>query len=196
MGILYKENINKFLVLLVIFFISSCTKKIPENNSPETGKGTYSSKNLRTDKNGLSKLSANLKTVHGEMVIKFYPKEAPKSVTRILELISMGFYNGLKFHRVIPNFIIQTGDPTGSGRGGSGKNLISEFNKIPHIKGTVALARGEDPNSADSQFYIALTSLSHLDGKNTVVGQVVSGLDILSKISNDDEILSFYIKEK
>ncbi|MFI5391177.1 MAG: peptidylprolyl isomerase, partial [Bacteriovoracales bacterium] len=132
----------------------------------------------------------------GEIEIKFYPKEAPLSVTRILDLISMGFYNGVIFHRVIPNFIIQTGDPTGTGDGGSGIKLNAEFNNVPHIKGTVALARGKELDSGDSQFYISLTSLPHLDGKNTVIGQVVSGLDLLNKINMGDEIISFSIKKK
>lgn len=180
----------------MVFFISNCTKKISNTTPSETNKSPYYFKNLRTDKYGLSNIRAVLTTVHGDIVIRFYPREAPESVTRILDLISMGFYNGLKFHRVIPNFIIQTGDPTGTGSGGSGKKLPGEFNNIPHIKGTVALARGRDPNSSDSQIYIALTSLSHLDGKNTVIGQVVSGLDILNKITKEDEIISFSIKEK
>ncbi len=194
MGIVYKNVIKIFFGLLVILITSNCTKKkeviIPKNNNSQF------SKNLKADKHGLSNISCILKTTHGDMVIKFYPREAPQSVPRILELISMGFYNGLKFHRVIPNFIIQTGDPTGKGDGGSGQKLKAEFNQIPHIKGTIALARGRDIDSADSQIYIALTALPHLDGKNTVIGQVVSGLDILNKITKDDEIISFSMKEK
>jgi cyclophilin family peptidyl-prolyl cis-trans isomerase len=192
--ILYKNGVKIFFGLLVIFFSSNCTKKNSEI-SPYKANAPFSKK-LKTDKQGLSNISCILKTIHGDMVIKFYPKEAPQSVPRILELISMGFYNGLKFHRVIPNFIIQTGDPTGTGDGGSGQKLNAEFNTIPHIKGTVALARGRDVNSGDSQFYISLTALPHLDGKNTVIGQVVSGLEILNKINKDDEIISFSVKEK
>jgi len=192
--ILYKNGLKIFFVLLVIFFSSNCTKKNSEI-TPDRSNNQFEKK-IRTDKQGLSNISCILKTIHGDMVIKFYPKDAPKSVPRILELISMGFYNGLKFHRVIPNFIIQTGDPTGKGDGGSGQKLKAEFNTIPHIKGTVALARGRDVDSGDSQFYIALTALPHLDGKNTVIGQVVSGLDILNKITKDDEIISFSVKEK
>lgn len=194
MRILYKNGVKIFFGLLVILLSSNCTKKNSEI-APDKPNNPFVKK-LRTDKQGLSNISCILKTIHGDMVIKFYPKDAPQSVPRILELISMGFYNGLKFHRVIPNFIIQTGDPTGTGDGGSGQKLNAEFNTIPHIKGTVALARGRDVNSADSQIYIALTALPHLDGKNTVIGQVVSGLDILNKIAKDDEIISFSLKEK
>ena len=194
MRILYKNGLKIFFGLLVILLSSNCTKKNSEI-TPDRSNNQFEKK-LRTDKQGLSNISCILKTIHGDMVIKFYPKDAPQSVPRILELISMGFYNGLKFHRVIPNFIIQTGDPTGTGDGGSGQKLKAEFNTIPHIKGTVALARGRDVDSADSQIYIALTALPHLDGKNTVIGQVVSGLDILNKIAKDDEIISFSLKEK
>jgi cyclophilin family peptidyl-prolyl cis-trans isomerase len=192
--ILYKNGLKIFFGLLVILSSSNCTKK-NSGITPDSSNNQFEKK-LRTDKQGLSNISCILKTIHGDIVIKFYPKDAPKSVPRILELISMGFYNGLKFHRVIPNFIIQTGDPTGMGDGGSGQKLKAEFNTIPHIKGTVALARGRDVDSGDSQFYIALTALPHLDGKYTVIGQVVSGLDILNKIAKDDEIISFSLKEK
>jgi cyclophilin family peptidyl-prolyl cis-trans isomerase len=151
---------------------------------------------LRTDKEGLTHLTALLKTVHGNIEIKFYSREAPVSVSRFIQLIKEGFYDGLKFHRVIPKFVIQSGDPTGTGTGGSGRTLKGEFNSIPHIKGTVALARGEGPDSSDSQFYMALTTLPHLDGKYTVIGQVVKGLDVLDKISKNDVIVSFSVKKK
>jgi len=196
LGIVYKKILKNFLGIFSAFFISSCTKNSPKESYMDISQSPYYAKNLKIDKNGLSKLSAVLTTIHGEIEIKFYPKEAPLSVTRILDLISLGFYNGVSFHRVIPNFIIQTGDPTGTGVGGSGINLNAEFNNVPHIKGTVALARGKELDSGDSQFYISLTSLPHLDGKNTVIGQVVSGLDLLNKINMGDEIISFSIKKK
>ncbi len=196
MGIVYKKILKNFLGIFSAFFINGCTKNSLKESQVDISQSPYYAKNLKIDKNGLSKLSAVLTTIHGEIEIKFYPKEAPLSVTRILDLISLGFYNGVTFHRVIPNFIIQTGDPTGTGEGGSGINLNAEFNNVPHIKGTVALARGKEPDSGDSQFYISLTSLPHLDGKNTVIGQVVSGLDLLNKINMGDEIISFSIKKK
>ncbi len=197
LGILYINKSNIFLTLFIILINFGCTKsKISQNKNLELSQSPYYAKKLRVDKNGLTHISAILKTVHGEIEIKFFPREAPNSVTRILDLISMGFYNGLTFHRVIPNFIIQTGDPTGTGVGGSGINLPAEFNNIPHIKGTVALARGKENDSADSQIYFALTALPHLDGKNTVIGQVVSGIDFLNKINLGEEIISFSIKDK
>lgn len=145
---------------------------------------------LTVTKNGLSQESIVIKTVHGNITFKLYPKKAPNTVTRVIKLVNDGFYDGLKFHRVVPNFVIQTGDPTESGRGGSGKKLKAEFNDAQHIKGTVAMARTDDPDSADSQFYIALNTLPHLDGKYTVFGQVVDGLNVLNKIKQGDIIIS------
>ena len=145
---------------------------------------------LKTDIGGLSTASATMKTVHGDITFRFYTKAAPRTSARVMQLIQNKFYDGLIIHRALPNFIIQTGDPTGTGSGGSGIKLKAEFNELQHIKGTMGMARGIDNDSADSQFYISLTTLSHLDGKNTVFGQVVDGLDILPKLSKGDRIIS------
>ncbi len=147
------------------------------------------------DEEGLSKNSAILRTIHGVIKIKFYPEKAPVTVKRITELIGQGFYDGIVFHRVIDNFVVQGGDPTGTGQGGSGKKLPAEFNDLKHEKGTVAMARTQDPNSADSQFYMCLSRLEHLDGKYTIFGQVVEGLDVLDKIKQGDKIVSFTLKD-
>ena len=179
-------------VLLSLLFFScwksgvSDTKKI--EISEERKKIT--APDLETDKNGLSLTEATLKTVHGDIVFRFYPQHAPQTVARIIELIQQEFYNGLTFHRVVPNFVIQGGDPDGTGMGGSGQKLKAEFNELQHIKGTVAMARAQDPDSADSQFYIALATLPHLDRNYTIFGQVIRGLDILTKVSQGDKILS------
>ena len=97
---------------------------------------------------------------------------------------------------MIPNFIIQTGDPTGVGNGGSGVKIKPEFSELQHIKGTIGLAHGYDINSGDSQFYICLTTLPHLDKKNSVFGQVVEGFDVLAKLSKGDRILSIELDLK
>ena len=152
-------------------------------------------KDLSVDEKGLSHLSALIKTVHGNLSIKFYAKEAPNTTKRIIKLIQDGFYDGLKFHKVIPGFVLQTGDPTDTGDGGSGQELRAELNKIQHIKGTIGMARSENLNSASSQFYISLERLPHLDQKYTVFAQVVTGIDILDKIVIEDRILSFTLKE-
>src|SRR5690606_13558453 len=105
---------------------------------------------------GLSRAVAAIRTEHGVIRFRFYSEDAPNTVKRIVELINQGFYDGLKFHRVIPGFVVQGGDPQGIGVGGSGQNLKAEFNQRKHVEGTVAMARAADPDSADSQFYIAL----------------------------------------
>ena len=125
----------------------------------------------------------------GKIEIEFYGDDAPKTVARIKELVTQGFYDGLTFHRVVPGFVVQGGDPDGNGSGGSGKNLAAEFNSQKHIEGTVAMARSADPNSADSQFYISLGTHPHLDGNYTVFGQVKSGLDIVKGIKQGDKMV-------
>lgn len=140
---------------------------------------------------------AVLNTNAGSIHIEFYSNKAPKTVERITELIKSGFYEGIQFHRVIPNFVAQAGDPTGTGVGGSGKKINAEFNDSIHTKGTVAMARlGHDENSADSQFYIALSTLPHLDGKYTVFGKVVKGIELLDNVKKGDKIISFKMKEQ
>ena len=144
---------------------------------------------------GPNQLKAVLQTSHGPITIQFYPKKAPKTVSRITHLIQSKFYDGVTFHRVIPNFVVQGGDPTGTGSGGSGKTLPAEFNDIPHTKGAVAMARKSGLDTADSQFYIALSRLKHLDGKYTVFGQVTEGLEVVDKIRKGDKIISFKINQ-
>ena len=141
-----------------------------------------------------------LKLKDGDVVIKMFPEAAPNHVARIKELVSTGFYNGLKFHRVIEGFMAQTGCPLGTGTGGSGKKLKAEFNTIEHKRGTVSMARAMDPDSADSQFFICFADAPWLNGQYTVWGEVVSGMeyvDMIKKgggfngmVSNPDIIVS------
>ncbi len=145
---------------------------------------------LEVDSKGLSTAYATIKTAYGNIVFHFYPREAPNTTTRIIQLINQGFFDGITFHRVVPGFVIQGGDPTATGTGGSGQRLKAEFNKTPHIRGTVAMARAQDPDSADSQFYIALNTLTNLDQNYTVFGQVTEGLDLLDKIKQGDVMVS------
>lgn len=190
---------NKLFTLTFSFAIcllfNGCFKEKEDPKvEPKNTSGTIKAEDLKLDKNGLSNESIVIKTVRGNVEFKLYPNKAPNTVTRIIELVNQGFYDGIKFHRVVPNFVIQAGDPTGTGTSGSGKNLKAEFNDIQHIKGTVAMARTANPDSADSQFYIALTTLSHLDKKYTVFGQVVEGLDVIDKIEQNDVIISMVFK--
>lgn len=123
---------------------------------------------------------------YGRVVIQMRPDLAPTHVARIRELTRQGFYDGLVFHRVIDGFMAQTGDPVGDGTGGSGKNIQAEFNKEPHLRGAVSMARAANINSADSQFFIVLDDSQHLDGNYTYWGQVVSGMEFVDKIRKGD----------
>lgn len=148
------------------------------------------------DKHNINLLhKARLKTAKGEIVFQFNEAKAPKTSRRIKTLIKKGFYNGIVFHRVVPGFVIQAGDPTATGQGGSGKKLMAEFNDERHVPGTVAMARkGNDINSADSQFYISLGTHSHLDGKYTIFGKVIKGLDVAKKISQGEKIIKMTLE--
>ncbi|MGN0919405.1 MAG: peptidylprolyl isomerase [Alphaproteobacteria bacterium] len=123
---------------------------------------------------------------YGRVVIELDPQVAPKHVARIKELARQGFYDGIKFHRVIPGFMAQTGDPTGTGMGGSGKKLPAEFNKTPHVRGTVSMARAMDPNSADSQFFICFDDATFLDGQYTAFGHVTQGMEFVDMIKKGE----------
>jgi len=118
----------------------------------------------------------------GRVTIELRPDLAPNHVARIKELTRAGFYNGLKFHRVIEGFMAQTGDPRGDGTGGSGKKLKAEFNAANFLRGTVGMARANDPDSGDSQFFICFEPAPFLDGKYTVWGQVTSGMEAIDAI--------------
>ncbi|MCR9205969.1 MAG: peptidylprolyl isomerase [Halobacteriovoraceae bacterium] len=187
-------SFKALLLITLLFTVSSCFKEKEESKPTPKTDTQIKASDLRVDKTGLSQESIVIKTAKGNIEMKLYPKKAPNTVTRIIELVNQEFYDGIKFHRVVPNFVIQAGDPNGNGTGGSGKKLRAEFNDIQHIKGTVAMARTPDPDSADSQFYIALTTLPHLDKKYTVFGQVVNGLDVIDKIAKDDVVISMVFK--
>jgi peptidylprolyl isomerase len=123
----------------------------------------------------------------GRVVIELRPDLAPKHVARIKELTREGFYDGIIFHRVIPGFMAQSGDPTGTGRGGSDKpDLPAEFSSEPFVRGTLGMARTSDPNSANSQFFINFAATPHLNGQYTVWGQVVEGMELVDQIAQGE----------
>ncbi|MBQ1997254.1 MAG: peptidylprolyl isomerase [Alphaproteobacteria bacterium] len=124
---------------------------------------------------------------NGSVVIETLPNVAPKHVARITELVKSGFYDGLTFHRVIDGFMAQTGCPLGNGTGGSGVKIPAEFSSEHFSRGTVGMARAFDINSADSQFFICFDDCGFLDGKYTVWGRVVSGMEHVDKIKRGDE---------
>jgi len=125
--------------------------------------------------------------------IEFFPADAPKTVENFVTLAKKGFYNGLTFHRVVPDFVVQGGDPQGNGTGGPGYTIKAEFNKQKHVRGSLAMARSQHPDSAGSQFYITLAPANFLDGKYTVFGKVVGGMDAVDSIKVGDRIASIKI---
>ena len=124
----------------------------------------------------------------GRVVIELFPDVAPKHVERFKTLIKQGFYNGLKFHRVLTGFMAQTGDPTGTGSGGSKlPNLKAEFNSTPFKRGTLGAARTNDPDTANSQFFICFEATAHLNGKYTAFGQVIEGMQFVDRIKKGND---------
>ncbi len=141
-----------------------------------------------------------IETTHGKVVIEMRPDLAPGHVTHIKELVREGFYDGIKFHRVIPDFMAQTGCPQGTGMGGSDRpDLKAEFSAEPHVRGTASMARAQSPDSANSQFFICFGDTPFLDNQYTVWGQVIDGMDNIDKIKqgepvrDPDEIVSMKV---
>ncbi|MDO8963188.1 MAG: peptidylprolyl isomerase [Coriobacteriia bacterium] len=152
--------------------------------------------------------TATIETSKGTIKLEFYPADAPNTVASFIELADSGFYNGLKFHRVVPNFVAQGGDPLtrdlsveqvragvgGAGTGGPGWTQKAEFNSRKHETGTLAMARAREVDSAGSQFYICLAPQPSLDGQYTVFGQVTEGMDVVQAIEVGDAIESITIE--
>ena len=194
---LLKESSTKRLT-------DSGTKKLNSGGTKKIGVSATRAKKIKHSyqvKDAENALLLKLKD--GDVVIEMYPEDAPEHVNRIKELARAEFYNGLKFHRVIDGFMAQTGCPYGNGTGGSGKKLKAEFNRNPHKRGTVSMARSMMPDSADSQFFICFADCPWLDGQYTVWGEVTSGMDVVDKIkrgngpngsvSEPDEIISLQV---
>jgi peptidyl-prolyl cis-trans isomerase B (cyclophilin B) len=135
-------------------------------------------------------------TTQGTIMMKLFPKDAPISCANFENLIKIGFYNGLTFHRYVPGFVIQGGDPNGDGSGGPGYTIKGEFpgngvkNPLTHVLGAVAMARTQDPDSAGSQFYICVAPAHMLDGQYAVFGQVTKGMDVVEKLRQGDKMTS------
>ena len=137
-----------------------------------------------------SRSQVRITTPHGDIVFRLFPDDAPLHSAAFMKLADAGFYDGLKFHRVEPGFVVQGGDPKGDGTGGPGYNVKAEFNARPHVRGTVAMARTSQPDSAGSQFYICLDDASFLNGQYTVFGQMIEGFDALDAIKRGDAMIS------
>ena len=177
---LLKENSAKRLA-------DSGTKKLKAGETKKIGVSAARAKKIKhTYQVKDAENALLLKLKDGDVVIEMYPEDAPEHVKRIKELARAEFYNGLKFHRVIDGFMAQTGFPYGNGTGGTGKKLKAEFNRNPHKRGTVSMARSMMPDSADSQFFICFADCPWLDGQYTVWGEVTSGMDAVDKIKRGD----------
>ncbi len=177
----------KFFIAAVIVLFSM-TAKANEPAATAASKSSENQKMSKTDNKAVdleNRLYLQLKD--GRVVIDLMPSVAPKHVARIKELAREKFYDGIVFHRVIDGFMAQTGDPTGTGMGGSSKpDLGAEFSGVPHDKGVLSMARSSEPNSANSQFFIVLENSHFLDGKYTVWGKVVEGMEFVNKIKKGD----------
>jgi peptidyl-prolyl cis-trans isomerase B (cyclophilin B) len=141
------------------------------------------------------KYTATIKTAKGDIVLELYPKDAPVTVNNFVSLAKKGFYNGLTFHRVIPGFMAQGGDPSGNGTGGPGYKFQDEFSQRTHVTGALSMANS-GPNTNGSQFFICYAPQPHLNGKHTVFGQCTSGMDVLTKLVNGDKMVEVVITEQ
>jgi peptidylprolyl isomerase/peptidyl-prolyl cis-trans isomerase B (cyclophilin B) len=135
-------------------------------------------------------------TKQGDIVFELFPDDAPLHCAAFVKLADSGFYDGLTFHRVEPRFVVQGGDPKGDGTGGPGYHLKAEFNARPHKRGTVAMARASNPDSAGSQFYICLDSAPFLDRQYTVFGQMTEGFEALDAVRRGDAMTSVKVEPK
>lgn len=187
-------------LVLTVFGCSQTKPKKEEGKSTTLSEKVPKSKeNIKVENNKI----AVIETDKGTIKFSFYPDEAPNTVENFIKLANEGFYNETKFHRVVPGFVIQGGDPnskdddpTNDGQGGPGYTIDAEFSELKHEDGTVAMARSQDPNSAGSQFYICLGAQPNLDGQYTVFGQITEGMDVVKKIEKGDVMKKVYIEEK
>ncbi len=196
-----------FIIGLFIFGMIACSTEKTKNTSNTTNKdqkiekteantNINSSKEKATDTTDITAYMVDKShpvveiamKKGGSFYIELYPEKAPITVDNFLKLTKKGFYNGLMFHRVIPGFVAQTGDPTGTGRGGPGYTIKDEFNDLKHTRGAVGMAKTQAPNSAGSQFYICFQPQPHLDGRYTVFGYVIKGMDVVDHIQQGDSI--------
>ena len=140
------------------------------------------------------KYTAVIKTAKGDLTLELYPQNAPVTVNNFVSLARKGFYNGLTFHRIIPGFMAQGGDPTGTGAGGPGYKFQDEFSQRTHVTGALSMAKS-GPNTNGSQFFICYAPQPHLNGKHTVFGQCTQGMDVLNKLVNGDKMTEVVITE-
>jgi peptidyl-prolyl cis-trans isomerase B (cyclophilin B) len=169
------------LLVVAVFFLADNSRAFFENGRYRT----FNKQEIQT----MEQTAAIIETKFGEINLKFFPEVAPNHVNSFIELAGDGFYDGTTFHRVVPGFVIQGGDPNTKsddrskhGMGGPGFTLKAEFSKLPHKRGSLSMARAAHPDSAGSQFFICVADAPFLDGEYTIFGEVVAGMDVVDKI--------------
>jgi peptidyl-prolyl cis-trans isomerase B (cyclophilin B) len=183
------------LIFILMFFMAGCKSEngSAKKENSQTGRGENevmadtgkakvkadTTEKLVRDKNPI----VVIETDFGNIELELFWKETPITAGNMLKLVNKGFYNGLTFHRIVPDFVIQGGDPKGDGTGGPGYSIPFEQAKTRHLRGSLGMAREQDPNSAGSQFYICLKDLSRLDGNYVVFGKVIKGMEAVDKIA-------------
>lgn len=177
-----KKLLYLTLAIVLIFSLAYGADPATGNKTDSTAKKVNPVKKYEKRKADNPEIAID--TDFGIMKLELFRDVAPGHVDSMLSLIRKRFYNGLTFHRVIDGFMIQGGDPKGNGTGDAGYNLKAEFSKLPHLEGTLSMARAQDPNSASCQFFICLAPAPHLNGQYTVFGQLMEGYDVLHKIGS------------
>lgn len=174
-------------VSLALLFALSAMAVAAEKPAPPTAAEVAKAKQV-------GKYTVTVVTTKGTITMQLDGKAAPLHVANMVKLTQNGFYNGIKFHRVVPDFVVQAGDPLGTGAGGPGYTIKDEASKLLHTKGALGMAKTAYPDSAGSQWYICLEPLPSLDGRYTVFGRVTKGMDVVEKIVQGDKITKMTVK--
>ncbi len=180
---------RNYIIMAAAFIgvlFASQVNNIKNSETEESKVGLFSTAPKAGDKDIPEGNHIKIETEYGDILIELYADTAPNTVANFKALAGKGYYDGLTFHRVIAGFMAQGGDPDGSGMGGPGYKVKAEFNARKHVRGTLAMARSSDPDSAGSQFYICYGDTPHLDGQYTIFGQVTEGMDAVDAVKQGD----------
>ena len=180
------------ILVLVTLLITSCATA-PSEPAPTKKPMSYSAPPMTIDTS--KQYTATIETGKGNIVLELFASDVPVTVNNFVFLAREGFYDGTTFHRVIPDFMAQGGDPTGTGTGGPGYKFADEFTEHTHVTGALSMANA-GPNTNGSQFFITYSPQHHLDGKHSVFGQLIDGMDVLKTIANGDTIVGITIEER
>jgi len=170
-------------IIMMMVAAMGCSSDTPSDAPPEVPKDNSSQPEMIIDID--KQYTATIETEKGNIVLELFTEDAPVTVNNFVFLSQEGFYNGTTFHRVIPGFMVQGGDPTGTGAGGPGYKFEDEFNQNRHVTGALSMANS-GPNTNGSQFFITFAPQPHLDGKHTVFGQVIEGMNVLNRLTPRD----------